>query len=120
MNRWTHVYFLGDCIVSYLNKGLLGVGVVLTSLSLLTACQTVEGTVLGAGKGAAADVRSVDNAMTPEAKKKAAVHHKAHHKAHHATKHHHKAHHAATKSKKADEQSEAAPKEGTNDVTLGS
>jgi len=98
LGRRTIVHYLGGFIVSYFRKGLLGVGVVLTGLSLLTACQTVEGTFQGAKKDIATDEAVMNRAVTPAHKTEMhkATHHK---KAMHKAKHHKKAMH-----KKADTQ----------------
>ena len=77
----------------YMEKTVLGLGVILVSASLLTACNTVQGTavgvehtaagvgqtVTGAVVGAGKDIHATEQAIVASHKK--AVHHKAHHKA---------------------------------------
>ena len=85
----------------YMEKTVLGLGIVVIGASLLTACNTlqdaangVENTTVAIGKtvtgtvgGAKKDVNNAEKAVT--------AHHKAHHKAH--KKAHHKVHHKAMK-----------------------
>lgn len=77
----------------YMEKTVLGLGVILVSASLLTACNTVKGTAVGVEKtaigvgqtatgavvGAEKDIHATEKAMMPAHKK--TMHHKAHHKA---------------------------------------
>ena len=111
-----------------MQKTIMGLGVVLVSASLLTACNTVKDTatgiehtaagvgqtVTGAFVGAGQDVKATEKAVTTHHKAAKKAHHKAHKKAHH--KAHKKAHHKAHKKmhhkamKKMDEKS-AAPAE---------
>ena len=87
----------------YMEKTILGLGVILVGASLLTACNTVKDTatgvehtavgvgqtVTGAFVGAKKDVKATETAVV--------AHHKAHHKAHKKAAHkaHKKAHHKA-------------------------
>lgn len=95
------INFIGEVMKRYMEKTVLGFSVVLLSASLLTACNTVEGTAVGLGRtatgavaGAGKDIHAVERTMTPGHKK--AVHHKAHKKAVHH-KAHKKTHHKAMK-----------------------
>ncbi len=77
----------------YMEKTVLGLGVILVSASLLTACNTVQGTAVGVGHtaagigqtvtgavvGAGKDIHATEKAIVAPQKK--AVHHKPHHEA---------------------------------------
>jgi len=89
--------------VSYLKKGLLGVGAVVASLSLLTACQTIKGTLQGADRDVNNGAVAVEKATSPA---KPAAHHKK-------AMHHKAAHHKKAMHKKA-------MPEANTDVTIGS
>ncbi len=103
-----------------MQKTIMGLGVILVSASLLTACNTVKDTatgiehtaagvgqtVTGAFVGAGKDVKATEKAVTTHHKAAKKAHHKAHKKAHH--KAHKKMHHKAMK--KMDEKA-AAPAE---------
>lgn len=64
--------------MSYLTKGLLGIGIAFTSLSMVTGCSMIQGTVNGTEKMVSSDVHAVDKALTPAkaTPKKKVVHHK--------------------------------------------
>ncbi len=72
----------------YIERTVLGCGVILLSVSFLTACNTAQGlavgtekTVVGTVQGAETDVNSVAHAIAPT-KSKAKVNVKAQHHAH--------------------------------------
>jgi len=85
---------------THLKKHLLQGGLVIVSLSILTACHTVQGTVQGAGQ----DIQSVTNTVSPP------QHHYYYH--HHHHHHHHVKHTKSVSNKNMSEQSTSKQMEG--------